>query len=76
MSGAGEVPPGVEEQDVAAEAVHDAGATARPHDVRREVSRRDLRPRLTSSQRFFPCLFPLFADLNFREMEEVRGQRS
>jgi hypothetical protein len=44
----------VEEQDVAAEAVHDAGATARPHDVRREVSRRDLRPRQTRMTKVSP----------------------
>lgn len=39
MSGEGEVPPGVEEQKLAAEAVHDEGAAARPHDLRRQVRR-------------------------------------
>ena len=37
MSGKGEVPAGVEEQDVAAEAVHDASAEAGPNVKRRQV---------------------------------------
>lgn len=38
MSREREIPTGVEEQNLAAEAVHDEGPEARPHDVRRQVS--------------------------------------
>ena len=37
MSWKREIPPGVEEQKLASEAMHDEGSEAWPHDVRRQV---------------------------------------